>query len=423
MPAGLSQEWHPLPEDLRLRAPSPLPHLAFPSLRTDRFARLPDPHSHRSTITNATILLALCTLSGTSATLAAEPEWSVEAGGIARAEADDNVDLTPDDEAAALRFQASPFVRIIGETETLTLEAEGSIDLIRYIGVDDRDSEDPFFRGEARKQFETSSIGLAASYRRQATTQSEVEDTGDVDTDADRQTITAAPSWAIELNETDRLTTEAGFTDVSFSNADSDTFTDYRDYRLSTEWASTLSPRWQLLLGASAQYFRPEGPSSSDSDYYRASAGAEYALSETFTLTFRGGPGIVISDDDDALFFAQVGVQYEGELTDVRVDLSHDFQPSSGGQAVQQFRLASAVDHQTTEELTLFLDAVGLHREAVGGGNDEDRDFVSLEPGIDWQVAERWIASGSYRFRAQERRSDGWAISNAALISLRYSWP
>jgi hypothetical protein len=53
-------------------------------------------------------------------------------------------------------------------------------------------------------------------------------------------------------------------------------------------------------------------------------------------------------------------------------------------------------------------------------GNNRDRNYVSVEPRVIYELTPNWDLSGSYRFRTQDTDSADRAYSNAFFVTVTY---
>jgi hypothetical protein len=82
------------------------------------------------------------------------------------------------------------------------------------------------------------------------------------------------------------------------------------------------------------------------------------------------------------------------------------------------------VSRPITERWTARLAVnAGRNRNPDGSTNFNDRDFVSVTPGLSWRLGEFSSLDLSYRFRWQEYDVlSGDAMSNAVFLAFSHDW-
>ncbi|WPL23474.1 hypothetical protein [Thiorhodovibrio frisius] len=99
--------------------------------------------------------------------------------------------------------------------------------------------------------------------------------------------------------------------------------------------------------------------------------------------------------------------------------------PSSSGDLVNTTSAGLALDYPISARWSLLLDTNAYRNRNPGGEQDgNNRDYVSVQPGLRHQLGEWLQLDLSYRLRYQkytERQED--ALSNAVFLNLGYTPP
>lgn len=358
-------------------------------------------------------------------------EWKINSSGTASLDFDDNVNLEAGNGGeSAVTATLVPVVSVDRKAETLDLSLQGTVRLVRHYGIENHEGENPSLNFNATKRFEKATASLNTAYQRQSTRQSELADTGLINTQSVRQSISIDPGLSYQLTERDNLSFNAGVNAVAFSGGENGQFNNFRSYSWQSTWSRQSSEnfRYQIILNGS--YFRPSAGVASDT--YGFLTGRNWMLTEKLSLDTLGGiryqivkdlPGAAQNSGGIGTQF-QASLTYSGEVTTISGSLNRAVSPSAGGRTLETDTVGVAVSHQLSETLSVSFSANGtLSRPSGGDTNTTTRQFYSLAPSLSWRINERLSLTADLQHRSQSLNEGDSAQSNSAGISLHFALP
>ena len=295
-----------------------------------------------------------------------------------------------------------------------------SLDWHAGLGVDRR-----FLRGE---------VGARAEYRRQAVRESELEDTGATEGDAERESILGRVTAAYDVSSVDRVDGTVEVRDVSF---DEDQPSDLRNPFLSASatmrWARELTPRETGTAILRSIYFDADDRFQTTSQSY--SIGGLYEQRATPRLTWFAGVGVGVVDEerdtagggrDSSLSPAlnlDVGGSYTLERILIELALSQGMEPSATGRLRQQRLLRANLEYEAATDTVVAVTAFNVSQRADTEFtlfDEYDREYTVLEGRIAWLLLPDLRFATGYRFRHDDG-GDG-ASSHAVFATLSYGF-
>ncbi|MBK1644852.1 hypothetical protein CKO25_09360 [Thiocapsa imhoffii] len=194
-----------------------------------------------------------------------------------------------------------------------------------------------------------------------------------------------------------------------------------------------LTERLTLLLGLLYTNFDSQ-QDPDQSDGYGGDFGVRYQWSERTTFRALVGArkvdsrtvidGIGINNNSTGPIFQ---VAFDRELGPglASVSLERSLLPSGRGTLLDTTQAIVALSYPVSERATARIRAMGVRNRNPDDGfvNFNDRDFLMLNPGLRWRVAENTWLDLSYRYRYQDREVvEGSADSNAFFIGFGHDW-
>ena len=334
--------------------------------------------------------------------------WDVDYGANASVSRNDNFRLTEDDKVKTTESSLGVFTSLERATEisSIILIAGASATNYSESSIDDSTAYNLGLSSFRQGERWTGSLDL--SYASESTTETELLDTGNV-IDGERETASVSPGARYQIDQTNSIYANLGFTDVTY---DTVSFTEYTDNSLAVGWVHQLDEISDVSLNASISEYEPDDGDESTiislqlgygrniSEVTRYDVLLGYAENESPTETTRdGNSSLTVSHsvDDYNAFSLFVGNGYYS---------------SGGGEARYESRLNLRWDHALAERLQFNLTSEGV--------KSDDRDYIEVSAGLGYQFTREIRVAANYRFRKQNSDTSD-AESNSILLSLGYS--
>jgi len=293
--------------------------------------------------------------------------------------------------------------------------------------------------------------GLRRDYRvetgavQDSTLETELSDTGRLDTNLDRRTLFLRPGMSLRVSETWDLDLDAGYSQVRFSE-NTDDLVEYDEFTAGVDLGYQLTQRFTLTAGIDLILFRPIGEIAlgeiEEDDSLRFLLGVEYRLSERSLLGFSVGPafqeslvagGIDATGEqtaprkisNDGLTY-ELAYTYEGLRSGASIGISQAQESSALGGLSEARSVTVATSYNWNERSTARLAMRYTERDAVFA-DDGDREYFEINPSLDWEATQNLTYSLNYYYRRdREAAAAGVAArsadSNSIVLELRYEF-
>lgn len=281
-----------------------------------------------------------------------------------------------------------------------------------------------------------SATGLRADYRRTAVNQSELLDTGALGGDAERISKSVSGTYRVTLNARDRLETNAGFTDVDFEGDVSTLRNPYRSVDLGIGLVRSLSPRDTGTARLTSTIMEADDTRDTKSMSLGAMFSIEHRRTQQLTLKFGAGLGAVrrtrdtLADPDirstetDPTLTLDLGATYTLPRLTLSAGLVQGFSPSARGELNVTRTITGDAAYAVTQATRATFTVVQTSSYAdvdLLPIQDGRRHYISLGPGVTWQIAPAWAFSAGYRYRQRDGAA-GSANSNLVFASIAYNF-
>ena len=359
-------------------------------------------------------------------------QWYVEPSVRANVFYDDNIGLRSEDKESSSGVAASADVTAGRRTETTDIGLSAEVVAERYFDASDYNVTDFFFDFAAAHKRQHDLFGLDASFDYDSTLTSEIETTGIVRDNQRRSRWYLGPSWTRSLTERLNAQLYAGYASVSYED-DAPGLEDYTNVNLGLLGTYLVSETMQAT--GRVMYDRYESDTTDrTTDAVGVSIGVRNAFSETLSGFVELGarhaeydlPTGIDQSDTNTGPLANIGLDWRRETGRWSFLLGRSLLPSGSGLVDTTSARVSGREN-LSERWAALLDVNAIHnRYDLQGGDDNTRDFVSLQPKIRYKLTEWWEIEGSYRYRWQdyERRGDEpSADGNLVYLSISYTWP
>lgn len=361
---------------------------------------------------------------------------TVRATASERVLVDDNIRLEPDSDGWVFGSTTSLGLDVDSKGPLVGVSLDLGADYNHFAGPgasSDLNSLDWFAGLGLERRFIQTEVGARAEYRKQAVRESELEDTGATEGEADRESILGSLRAAHDVTSVDQIEGIVEVRDVSF---DEEQPSPLRNPFVATtatmRWAHDFSSRETGTAIVRAIYYDADDQFNTTSQSY--SVGALYEQRATPRLTWFGGAAVGFVEEErdtasgrdssvDPALNLDVGGTYTLERTVIEVSLSQGMQPSATGRLRQQRELRANVDYEVTSDTTVSFLASHISQRAETEFTlfeEYDREFTILEGRIGWRLLPDLRFSTGYRFRHDDT-GEG-AMSHAVFATLSYGF-
>lgn len=381
-------------------------------------------------IRSGAIAIVLGGLVGTGSPAAAlAAEWLVEGRASVQGEFNDNIFLDPSNKLSVFGVTLSPEIDVGGRSEIWDVFLKTRLDFARFTEDDTLDSEDVTLGLDSSYRTQLGTWEFDATFKRLNTRTSELTDTGRVDARGERLEYELLPSWSYILTPRDSIFVNGGWNQAYFDEA---TLEDFTEYFAGAGWNHRLTEQDDITLSAFVSHFENDDVDGNENDTIATQVEWHRVFSDRLETRLAIGPRYVTTDsatrvDSDSSFGFVVdgSVDYDlDERTSISGNVSRSVDASGGGSAVERDFVGLSIRHQYEPRLSFSLAAsYQENRDPNDKDDNQDRDYISIEPGVRWEFERDWFLLGSYRFRTQELAGESRAYSNAVFVTVSYRFP
>ena len=360
-------------------------------------------------------------------------DWTLQASLTGEFQFDDNIDLEVDDTDTVWGFSTRPQVIVGAKTPRLDLNVIGGLEYAVFEGQDNLDSFDQRVDGTASYRSQRSTLAGGIGVNHATTRTTEDEDTGLDFTDARVLSLNGTGSWTYVLSQRNSMGVRGG---VRRTTYDTDVLDDFLNYSAGAFFGRQMSEKDTLEVSSTYTRFETTSGLDNTSNAVAGSVSWTHVFTPRAQLSGNVGVNHVWVDEDvdrggtivnetDSRTGAQGGAVFSWRHERGKIDTSFQsgLQPSGRGELDDRNTLRISSTYQATPVISLDLALVYINTGAVTG-SDNQRNFVSVEPGARWQFLPDWEARLAYKFRTQKfEDEDDWARSNGVRASVTYRMP
>ncbi len=346
---------------------------------------------------------------------------------------DDNILFSNNNEEQDFITTASGRIHIKQKTRRLDARLKGKLDKVIYQTLSEYNSLDKSLSGQADYSVsERINIGAHAQYVQDSQKDSKLESSGlvilgdrktkdfslsgsylftekimgKIDMGFRKETIKknldkenneiASTSWTLSKDLSQNFSGTTGLFSISYFNSESaineyfadNTIESYKDY---------TSDIWQIYSGFSKDI--------SEHYTFYIQAGGNYSKTREEART-ASNHSIQESDRFGGVFFT--GLNYSGEKSKVKIDVSHDLRQGSGTNgAVERSSVTFGVEHKVTDNFSATFKTYSfLNKNKRETSADIDDLTFNVQPGFKYKIGNGLILSGMYKATVIENRQD-----------------
>ena len=337
---------------------------------------------------------------------------------------DDNVQFRGDDDFI---HKISPSIALSAVSELTELQFSTEIDIIEYQNNGNLSSVDQYYQAlGGLKLEERVELDLAASYVKDTTFSSELEETGIVVRATDRTAAAVNPVATFWLRPRDRMQLYYRYEDTSY---DSDNFRDYTVHTLRSAWLHELKDEKTTLgfiVGASRVDFGDtvDNPNEDRTDdTIGAGVQVDHWFSERFIVNLKAGVRRTKSDIDggdnntDTGFVGDLAARWISERSSLSARVNHNVVPSAAGQLVNRTRVNLGLDYRFTEKFRGNL--TGRYRRSESLDGNESINTFGVGPSLRYQLSRNLGLSLTYSYTKTDQDRDD-DERNRIFLQLRW---
>lgn len=347
-------------------------------------------------------------------------------------EYDDNFRFETEDEETLWGFNTRPTLSLEAHTPRTDVNMNGALNYGFFPENTDENSFDQRGDMSLRHRTERSVFGIGANISHETTRTSEEFDSGRDFSDTERIGLGGNASWTYVLTERAGLGINGGSGYVTY---DSDALSDYRTFYGGPHVTYQLTEQDTIFAtGTYTRYDRLTG-NDLESDLFVGNVGWTRAFTPQISATIRGGANYVSTDedvtvggttvstsDDNVGYDGGASITYVEERASLTGSFSHSVVPSSLGRLQRRNTLALNADYRATPTISVGFTTRFIQQEAAED-DQEDRNYVGVEPGVTWHFLPNWYARAAYRFRTQVIDDGDRAYSNGGVASVTWRLP
>jgi len=335
--------------------------------------------------------LALIIISLSFTNLCAANDLMITPSVEARVTYDDNLDFDEKDEIDDFAGNAIPKLALDYKTELLQVSLNGELDFLKYYDETDFDRTNQFYGFDGRyRVFSRWTLAGNLEYRRDETTDSQLEETGQV-VGRDRvKTYDAGGGLFYRATELSKIGFNIDYRKREFSD---DNDTDFDRYTFSLPYTKQFANQRDVVtLEPAYTNFDSDDEDVTD---YRLGLGWQRLLSETLTSEIKIGARYTdIEDpdgksDDNIGYFGELGLIKKGETFSGKIALSRDIRANSDAEIVEVNRILLRFDKQLLERFGFKFYGSGYLSENDSSNINKDKTtYITLRPSIYYQLTE-----------------------------------
>ena len=358
-------------------------------------------------------------------------QWYVEPGARLYGFYEDNVRLQSNGPISSTGVIARAEAKAGRRTEANDIALKSAVENRQYFDANDLNTTDFFLEASGLQRIERDRFTLDARLDLDSTLTSEVEGSGRVHRSVPRTRWVISPGWEHDVTERLETSLNATYEDVSYDNGLRFGYVDYLVMGADAGVSYGLSETTHAI-GRFSLYHYEAGQLTDESDTTGVLAGIAHAFSETFTVTALAGirrtkaeyaviGGTVEDTNSGQQYDLSLSKRFETARLDVR--LSREIQPTSSSGLLDTVRSNIRWNQEIDARWSWSMDFAAQRTERVlRAAQDQNRDYLSLQPQVNFRFDRDWRIEGGYRYRYQKYETNPSAAeANAVFLTLRYA--
>lgn len=386
--------------------------------------------SHQGVSIRAPMIVLVLTMLVITKETALAAEWSGTTNASIATEFNSNKFLSRGEGTEVSGLIADVSAQLSRTTPTSTFSVGPTLRLTQYPGQENLDSKRGSIATSLSYPRERSTFQIGANVARDSTVTSELNTTGFVATDKQRNTTTFESAYSYEVNPVGVVEISGAFTKVAYIDA---AFTglygyDYNALNMSYRHALAKDSQWNTALGVSDFQATDFGSSTRN---YSLNIGYSTRLLPTFSAFINVGErftqseqsiGQSGSDTTEAGWLINTGITQEQYRSQRKLMVSRNVEPSGSGALNDKTALSATFSREFSLDLTGVMDLSASHFRSISPGTLETtwkirRGGLSLSK----QVGRNWSLGAQYQRHWQHYDATGNnASSHQVFLSISY---
>jgi len=365
-----------------------------------------------------------------------------------REEYNDNILLTTLPHNAVWGSILTPSLTLSRSSEVSQTSASARLNFNRYAGESGLDRNDQYFALSSNLKTERNIWAGNASYTRDSTLTSELNQTGIVQSRTQRNLLTLAPTWTRMLSERNSLKLGYEYDQASYDGS-SVGLINYSNQSAQASWLYQLSG--SDLLNMTASYSRFQ---TADGNYKANTIGVQAGLTYSFSETLKGSilagvsrtqsninsparivviiPGVFYIlvppqtiSTTDVVPVLSASLEKQFETTTINASVSRELNPTGNGSLAETDRFGLGASHKFSETLSGSVNGAAYRSRYIGNAvTSANSRYYELALNLNWRMSEQWVLDSGYRYaRVEYQASSLVPVSNMVYASVRYDWP
>lgn len=358
--------------------------------------------------------------------LSCASQWTVDAKIQQELGYNDNVRMSNIAEGSML-YILTPVVNFSHKTANSVIDASASYGIQRYSSIKTLNRTLQNYHIDAKYLTDITVWEIAASMNIAPSLNTASMYSGNFSSNAERTTQSVSPSFSYKLNEFDTLRVNGNYSETNYTGKD---FYNSQAHSINLDWQRSWSERFSNNISVSYSTLASQIQQSST---YNLNFGINFMFSEQWSIKGTVG-GRLTNSESHAIkrqsegFLVNAEINYTGEKLSSQLGISRSLLPSSQGQLQEQDSINFTVNYPLSQKLSSSFSAnyQSTIRSAI---NDQStsRQYLALQPALNWQIDPEWTISASYQYRSQNRTSSqntgvSSGFSNSVMLTIYYNW-
>lgn len=341
-------------------------------------------------------------------------DWSLRGFAVQRFEFDSNRELDPESDGAVYGSISTLGLRMDARTKRALFSVNAGFSGRYYGGPGDTENLNtinPNIAASLTYNGKDYQISNQMALSVQPTTETQFEDSGIVDEDANQFTFSYSTGYAHLIDARNTWSLNGDIRIIRFDE-DVDDLNESESAGINTSWRHQLSQTTFLFARTGFRYFNADDDSQSQTVDF--TTGVDHQRTSRHQFGASGGVSVVRSEDQDTPgedaeinvgFNGGANFSYRVKRFNAGLNFSQSLDPSSDGDVDAFTRLSGSVGYQITRFSSLSGTASLSRRtslsDATGSDSDEGQ-FLSLGPTFRTQLTDTVDLSIGYQFRLDD---------------------
>lgn len=353
-------------------------------------------------------------------------QWTIDAKIQQQLGYNDNVRMSKTPQGS-LHYTLTPVVNFSHKTANSLIDASASYGIQRYSSIKTLNRTLQNYHINAKYLTDLTVWEIAASMNIAPSLNTASMYSGNFSSNAEKTTQSVNPSFSYKLNEFDTLRLNGSYSETSYTGKD---FNNSQTHSINLDWQHSWSDRFSNNISATYSAFSSTIQQSST---YNLNLGLNFMLSEQWSIKGTVGGRLTNSEKSTSKhqsegFLVNATLDYSGEKLSSQLGINRSLLPSSQGQLQEQDSLNFTLDYALSQKLSTSFSANYQRSNTTATSNQStSREYLTLQPALNWQIDSDWTISASYQYRTQNSTTGqntgvSSGFSNSVMLTINYNW-